>query len=295
VIWKDDVSMKKRYYLFGMVIVSFAAALLYTLHEPKVQESITFFPIDPKVAFKSIETSLNFLDNKSLIWKVDSTLDRKAYLRQDVGLLFSNGRLIGELGDWKQNTARIFQEKRMASGKSAYYQAITFHHAELHEKNGQIYSSQALSTDHLYVINKSTNTVYSFQTPKTKEQNQWKQQLDEQTERMLQYSWNNGLRHFSIHLVDYQAFPLNLFTQRVKNGLPGFTKEETEKIVGQLWEGLYKNYFLGIKNADGTSGNPFGSTLPLILLANNKTHLLVITETKNGDPILLRQMIADVD
>ncbi|MCL6574324.1 MAG: hypothetical protein K6T88_22040, partial [Bacillus sp. (in: Bacteria)] len=252
--------MKKRYYLFGMVIVSFAAALLYTLHEPKVQESITFFPIDPKVAFKSIESSLNFLDNKSLIWKVDSTLDRKAYLRQDLGLLFSNGRLIGELGDWKQNSASIFQEKRMASGKSAYYQAITYHHAELHEKNGQIYSSQALSTDHLYVINESINTVYSFQTPKTKEQIQWKQHLDEQTERMLQYCWNSGLRHFSIHLSDYQAFPLNLFTQRVKNGLAGFTREETEKIVGQLWEGLYKNYFLGIKNADGTSGNPLGST-----------------------------------
>jgi hypothetical protein len=287
--------MKKGFYLFGIVIVSIAAAFLYNWNEPKVQESITYFPIDPKVNYKSVETSLNFVNNNVLIWKVDSTLDRKAYLRQDVGFLFSNGRLIGELGAWKQNTARMFQEKRIGAGNSAYYQAITFHHAELHDKKGQISSSQALSTNQLYVITESSTTAYSFLIPKTKAQSKLKQQLDEQTERMLHYSWNNGVRHYSIHLSDYQAFPLNLFQKIVKNDLPGFTREKTEKIVGQLWEGLYKNYFLGIKNADGTNVSPIGSTLPLILIANNKTHLLVLTETANGDPILLRQMIADVD
>lgn len=294
-MWEEEGYVKKGYYLVGIAIVSFTAALFYHLHKPEVQESITYFPIDPKVTYRSVKTSLTLVDNNALIWRFHSTLERKAYLRQDVGFLYSNGRLLSELGAWKQNTARIFQEKRVISGQSAYFQAITFHHAELHEKKGQIHSAQALSTDQLYVITESSNNAISFQTPKTKEQSKWKQQLDERTEQMLHYSWNTGVRHYSIHLSDYQAFPLNLFTKRVNNGLPGFTKEETERIVGQLWEGLYKNYFLGIKMADGTSVNPIGSTLPLILLANNKTHLLVLTETANGDPILLRQMIEDVD
>ncbi|MFJ5758012.1 hypothetical protein ACIQAA_02440 [Neobacillus sp. NPDC093182] len=56
-----------------------------------------------------------------------------------------------------------------------------------------------------------------------------------------------------------------------------------------------KNYILGIKKADGTSEDPIGSTLPLILIATDKTHLLVLTETASGEPILLRQMMGAAD
>ena len=283
--------MKKRYLLLGLLLIIITTALFYQSNHPKVQESITFFPIDPSVTYKTANTSLNLTDKKTLVWKIDSILDRNAYLRQDAGLLYSNGRLIDQLSAWKQNTKRIDQEKRIVSNTNALYEAITFHHAELHEKGGKIFSSQAMSSDQLYIIPTGANTQFSFRSPVTKEQNEWKQKLDEQTERMLQYSWNKGVRHFSIHLNEYQAFPLNLFNNRSKKGLPGFTKEETDKIIGNLWEGLYKNYLLGIKKADGATANPFGSTIPLILLANNKTHLLVLTETASGEPILLRQMI----
>jgi hypothetical protein len=285
--------MKKKYLLLGFLIIVITTALFYQSKNPKVQESITFFPIDPSVTYKKAYTSLKLIDKKTLVWKIDSTLDRNSYLRQNAGFLYSNGRLIEELSGWKQNTNRMEQEKRILSNKDALFEAITFHHAELHEKGGKIFSSQAMSADQLYVINTEPNTQYSFRTPTTKAQSAWKQKLDEQTERMLQYSWNKGIRHFSLHLSDYQAFPLNLFNNRSKKGLPGFSKEETDKIVGNLWEGLYKNYLLGIKKADGTTSDPIGSTIPLILLANNKTHLLVLTETLNGEPILLRQMIGD--
>ena len=108
---------------------------------------------------------------------------------------------------------------------------------------------------------------------------------------MLQYSWNKGIRHYTIHLHDYQAIPFTLFNENAKSGLSGFSKASSNRIVGQLWEGLYKNYFLGIKKADGTIISPIGSAIPLILLAKNKSHILVLTETVNGEPILLRQMI----
>jgi len=278
-----------------MSLLIIAAAVLYESKNPRVQESITFFPIDPNVTFKSAETSLKLIDKTTLLWKIQSTLDRKAYLRQDAGFLFSNGRLIGRLGDWKQNTDQVRQEKRIEMDNSAFFEAITFHHAELHEEGGQIFSSQAISTDQLYVIVSASNTLYSFQAPKTNEQLVWKQRLDEQTDRMLQYSWNKGVRRYSIHLNEYLAFPLNLFNMTAKSGLPNFTKKGTNRIVGNLWEGLYKNYLHGIKKVDGTIVNPLGSTIPLILIAKNKTHLLVLTETANGEPIMLRQMIEDVD
>ena len=267
--------------LLIIFIISIASVIFYQSRSPKVQESITFFPIDPNVTFKNAVTSLQLTDTNTVLWKIDSTLDRKAYLRQDAGLLFSNGRLIGKLGEWKQQTPSLSQTKKLTVDENSLLQAITFHHAEIHDRRGQISSAQALSSTQLYV--------------KTKTQAQWKQQLNEQTERMLQYSWNKGVRHFSIHLNHYQAFPLQLFNERVKSGLPGYTKKETERIVGELWEGLYKNYFLGIKKADGSMTSPIGSTLPLILLAKDKTHLLVLTETADKEPILLRQMIEAAD
>jgi hypothetical protein len=274
--------MKKIYFVLLALILVFLAFSIHQHRNPKVQESITYFPIDPKVSFKTAETTLTAMNkpDDSILWKEKSVLDRKAYLRQDAALLFANGRLIDELWNWKQNTTVIEQEKRIPMAEDVFLQAITFHHAELHENDNQIFSSQAMSFDQTFSL-----------TSQDDEEN-LKKKLEQQTERMLQLSWNKGLRHFSINLSNYQdAFPLSQINQLAKDTLPGFTKTETAAIVGNLWEGLYKNYILGIKKAEGAIENPKGSTLPLILIANDKSHLLVLTETKSGEPILLRQMM----
>ena len=270
--------MKKIVYLLGIVLIfSAISTIIYHTKQPKALESITFFPINPNVSYTTFDTSLKIIDKNTGLWRIESTLDRHAYLRQDLGLLYANGRLIGKLGAWKQHTASLTQEKRIPLTASSYLQAITFHHAELHEKGDQIFSAQAISQDQLYVIKETSGLT--------------KDKLDEQTERMLRYSWNKGVRHYSIRLKDYQAYPLNDFSQKAKDSFPGFTKDETAKMIGRLWEGLYKNYFLGMTKQDGTKVDSTGSTIPLILLAKDKTHLLVLTETVKGEPILLRQIL----
>ncbi|WP_153043000.1 hypothetical protein [Neobacillus mesonae] len=275
--------MKKSYYLlFGIILIfSASSAIIYNAQQPKALESITFFPIKPNVSFTNFDTSLKSVDQNTVFWQIKSTLDRHAYLRQDAGLLYSNGRLIGKLGAWRQHTATITQEKQVPVPASSYLQAITFHYAELHEKGGQIFSAQAMSQDQLYVIKKNSGVTEG--------------KLEEQTERMLRYSWNKGVRYYAIRLKEYIAYPLNEFSKKTNGTFPGFTKDETAKMIGRLWEGLYKNYFLGITKQDGTKAEPTGSTIPLILLAKDKTHLLVLTETAKGEPILLRQMIEDAD
>ncbi|MFS0775971.1 hypothetical protein ABC255_08190 [Neobacillus sp. 3P2-tot-E-2] len=276
--------MKKIYLVFGILILLILAFGIYQYTNPKAQESITYFPIDPNVTFKTAQTTLTLMNQaNTILWKEHSTLDRKAYLRQDAALLYANGRLLETLWNWEQNTAVIQQERRIKLDISKLLQAITFHHAELHEKEDQIFSSQEMSSDQIYFITDTADEVNI------------KKQLDQQTERMLQLSWNKGLRHFAINLKNYHALPLSQFNELAKDVLPGFTKSETGAIVGNLWEGLYKNYILGIKKADGTSENSKGSTLPLILIAKDKTHLLVLTETASLEPILLRQMMGAVD
>lgn len=284
--------MKKSSTLHAIVIFALSAAVLYYFQAPKVQESITFFPIDPSAVFTTSETTLKQDGQNAIHWEINSVLNRKAYLRQDAGFLFANGRLQDELNKWAQNTKSLKQKKQIKDAQTALYQAITFHHAELHEQNGRIFSSQALSKDELYFISENQKRPFSFKVPKTQDERRWQEQLADETNRMLRYSWNKGIRYFSIPLENYHAIPLIAFNQQT---IPGFSKKESAEIMGHLWEGLYKNYFLGIKKQDGTIISPIGSTIPLILIAKNKTHLLVLTETANGEPIVLRQVISAAD
>jgi hypothetical protein len=286
--------MKNIHLLMGIVVIICLAVSASQFNHSNVQESIKFFPIDPKVTYKNAQTKLSLMESppNKIKWRVFSNLDQIAYLRQDASLLYSDGRLIKEIHDWKQKTDTILQEKQLDIQDSSLLQSITFHHAELHEKENDIYSSQTMSGNQLYVIQTNAETK-SFRVPNSKDEMAWKKKLDNHTERFLQLNWNKAVRHFAIKLDNYQAFPLTELSNH--DTLPGFTRSETARIIGNLWEGLYKNYLLGIKTADGTIESPIGSTVPLILVANNKKHLLVIFETAKGKPTLLRQLIPDTE
>ncbi|XJZ26219.1 hypothetical protein ACF5W4_12550 [Bacillota bacterium Lsc_1132] len=286
--------MKKNKHLITIVSLIGILLLYIAAKSDPIQETITYFPIDPTVSFQTASTSLSQvkpLKNRtySFQFQTESTLDRKAYLRQDVGLLFSNGRLIGKMGEWKENSQQLNQEKEMIGSKSALLQALTFHYAEIHHNEAEIFSAQTMSSATRYVVNSPFSPLFTFQQAGSEEEKKWKQILDDTTSKELRSSWQKGIRAFSIQLNHYHAYPLTQFYTR--RPLPGFSKEDTERVIGNLWEGLYKNYFLGIKKADGTIVSPYGSTIPLILLAKDQTQLLVLTETAKGEPILLRQKI----
>lgn len=288
--------MNKYKRLIGIAFLIASIFLYISAKYNPIRETIIYFPIDPTVSFLKASTSLSNVtrlpDNfYSFRWKTESLLDRKAYLRQDVGLLFSNGRLVGKLGEWKENTDRIIQEKKIKQSGSALIQALTFHYAEIHHNEAEIFSAQTMSSASGYIINTPFQPLTFFQKANSEEEKKWKQILDDKTSKELQAGWERSIKAFSIQLNHYHPYPLTQFYRSPDYTLPEYSKEETERIIGNLWEGLYKNYFLGIKKADGTTVSPNGSIVPLILLAKDKTELLVITETAKGEPILLRQMI----
>lgn len=276
-----------------LLLFTFTFAIINN-HNNKIQESITYFPIDPKVAFKEVSTSIRLVkatphEKFKINWKTYSILDRTAYLRQDVSLLFINGRLAGKQAKWKQNTSILTQEDQVSGKNSATLQALTFHYAELHENENHIFSSQQMSADRLYIIHSPIIRMHSFRIPQSAEEKEWKEELDKQTSQLLEHSFAKGIKYFSINPSEYTAIKLTeLHSIKI---FPGFTGTETKRIMGNLWEGLYKNYFLGIRKADGNRINPIGSTIPVILLAKDKTHLLVLTQTAKEEPTLLRQLI----
>jgi hypothetical protein len=260
------------------------------------RETITFFPIDPVASFSTANTNLALWEGKSnrdysLEWQISSTLDRKAYLRQDVGLLYANGRLIGRLGEWKENAAKMVQSDKITWKESSLFQEISFHYAEIHGPKDQFTSSQLITGDHLYVINSSFSPLQSFRMPNNKETTEWKKVIDNTVSKELEKSWLKGASVFSINLQRYYTLPLLQLTNDHNPALNIFTKQEKQRIIGNLWEGLYKNLFLGIKLADGTVADPINSTVPLILVAKDKTHLIVLFETADGEAVILRQQI----
>ncbi|WP_312092197.1 hypothetical protein [Niallia sp.] len=288
--------MKKDFIRLSISLI-ILIAIFYIFQQKQIaKESITYFPIDPTVTFPKANTTLTFskkrFDEYSILWESNSSINKRAYLRQDMSFLYANGKLISTMGEWKQNTLELSEEKTVVERESNYLQAITFHYAEIHDTSERIFSSQKISADNLYVINsKFENTPLSFHIPNNLVEKDWATTLDKQTRDYIEYSYRQVLKKFHISEEQYDTkLLLTELTQYNDSPLPSFSKEQSAKIIGQLTEGLYKNYFLGIIKEDGTIADPIGSSIPVLLVNNN--HLLVLFTTKDGEPIVLRQQIS---
>lgn len=283
-----------------MLIVWFSAAAVLTAFLigrfnifDSARETIIFFPIDESVSFKSSGTTLSLgkENDHSIDWKTEAKLDRKAYLRQDLALLYTNGLLKGKMGKWRQNTADLIQKETIKGNESSKVDAITFHYAELHQPGDTITSAQTMSNDSLYIIDSAFTPLSAFRVAKSSEEIEWKKVLHRNVRNKQKTSLQNAQKTHGVNLAEYSIIPLNELKRFREEPLPGFSRMESAEIIGRLWEGIYKNYFLGIRKSDGTVVEPNDSTMPLILISRDKTHLLVITETKDGESVLLKQLI----
>jgi SHS2 domain-containing protein len=273
-----------------LLFLSALVALSITLYinKPSFKESIIYFPIDPNVSFETVKTTLSLLAEKDddeyiIDWETFSSIENKIYLHQDVSLLFEDGRLKDIMAKWKEDSLTLTQTTDVIGKESSHYTALTYHHAEIHYPDNKIKSSQAMSSDELYVIDSSFQPLDAFKEAETSEQKQWKKILDHAVIQQLTYSWTQLIEHYQIPKDKYILIPLTSLDNYGNKPLPGLTNQQSEKVVGNLWEGLYKNYILGLKGQSGTIKDAKNSVIPLILLSKNKTHLLVLIEGKDGE------------
>jgi len=290
--------LKKDFFRLSILLL-IVVAIFYIFQQQQIaKESITYFPIDPTVTFPKSSTSLEFskkrFDEYSIKWKTNSSINKRAFLRQDMSFLYANGKLVSTMGEWKQNTMELSDEKSYVATNSSLFQSISFHYAELHDNSDRIFSSQKISGDSLYVVNSQFESdPLIFHTAKSKSEKEWKKTLDDETNDYIQASFMNTIETYNISLDEYPTkMILTDILQYNDYPIGMFTKDQSAKIIGQLTEGLYKNYFLGITKADGTTIDPIGSSIPVILLSND--HLLVLFTTKDKEPIVLRQQISNI-
>lgn len=276
--------------VYLMLLFIVIMALIYTERLETIP-SITYFPLDKETSFDHTSTELEMIsevgkDTYELAWKVNSKSVKELYLRQDVSLLFDNGQLRGVQGKWQENTDVIQLKEKLYGEDSSYYQAISFHHGEVHYPDDQIKSIQQMTYDQLYVIDSPNTILESFKKPSDETETEWARLLEQTTHQQLVYSWKQLIHYFQIDSESYTAVPLTHLYKFNTNPLPSFTQEQTNQIMGRLWEGLYKNYILNAKHAEK---NQLHSYVPLILFAKDNTHLLVLYELNGQKEKLIQK------
>jgi hypothetical protein len=290
--------MKRRkiflYSISFVLLTSIVFVLIMIQKKSVVRESITYFPIDQETSFASATTKLFLYDQRDedeyvLKWITTSDIGKSVYLRQDIGFLFADGLLIEKASKWEESSQLLKQSKKIFSEDSGHYQAVAFHQGEIHYGKKAINSSQHMSYDQLYVIDSPKTKLHSFKLAQSEAEKQWKQVLDHATMQQLKYKWSQLAKHYQIPLDKYKMIPLTSLPYYNDKPLPGLSEAKSQEVIGKLWEGLYKNYFLGLESKDGTTESPIGSTIPLILMNDN--HIIVLFQSASGRYYQLLQYI----
>lgn len=279
-----------------LLLALITSSFLYFQHGKTARESIIFFPIDESVTFDKASTTLEFVGKKDddeyiIEWDVTSVTNKEIFLRQDISLLFSDGKLVDTLSEWEDQSQKLAQFKKVIGEDSSHYQAISLHYGEIHLENDLIRSTQAFTNDHLYIIDSEFTDLFSFKEAHTEEEQEWKDILDKVTQQHLEFSWNQLLDYYEIDKNNYEAIPLIELAKYNTEPLLGLSKNKTQEVIGNLWEGLYKNYFLGLKTNEGKVIDPIGSTMPLILVAKNYSHIVILIQAENGLPFKFIQKV----
>ncbi|RFU61894.1 hypothetical protein [Bacillus sp. V59.32b] len=286
------MKIQAKYGLLAVFIL--VSALIYFLYVKPVRETIIFFPIDPSLSFDSALTTITAKRSNhkyAVDWKEQSVLNTDAFLRQDISLLYKNGKLAGILKDWKQNRRNLEQNESITEKESALFQGITFHYAEVHLPESDIVSAQTLTDDELYVILSPFSEFQSFRRPITADQKEWQHVMDQTTNSILKESLNQAIASFQIDTGRYRIASLIDLQSKQQELFSGFTDSKQKEIIGKLWEGLYRNYVLDIKKSDGSAISPLNSTIPYLLVSSDNKELLVVFTASDGSPAILRQQL----
>ncbi|MQR95590.1 hypothetical protein [Fictibacillus phosphorivorans] len=287
--------MKWRISIYLLIIILVIGIIYQPFVKKEARESITFFPIDNTFSFTEAKTNLSFLNGNpsdyELLWKVRSVTSKRVYLRQDIAMIFENGRLNNKMTEWKTSADGIDLEKDVVSSVPALWEAISYHQGEIHLSEEKYRSVQRMSNDYLYAA-KLSRTFSGFKIPKDNTERKAKNDLDEKTNKYLQQTLSQTTNFYQINLDDYNVISLESLTDYNNKPLSGFSLSKSQEIIGKLWEGLYKNYFLGITTKNGQRISPIGSSMPFILVSKDKKYLFVLFQTTSGENIQLIQYIS---
>lgn len=282
--------MDKIFKLICIISVAlYILFIFYTLN--KTSPTVKYFPIDDTAYFTEATSMLQLIeaDHPTIHWNVSSHSNETLYLRQDISLLYENGIFKGIMNEWHENVAFIKQKQTFKPNKTALLQTISFHHGEIHSNNesAPIYSIQEMTDDSLYII-KNNSYFTSFKVPNNKNEQNIKRMLTDNRDEQLQQHWDELIQAFQINKSNYFSIPLtSLASNQLKRTMQQELDDDSERHIGQLWEGLYKHYVIPLLNKNKQAVAHFE---PIILLAKDGSHLYVLYELDGKKEKLLQQL-----
>lgn len=267
----------RRLVVFVFIFL-FSFIVWFFYEEPSNNSTIQFFPINQKIVFTDLGSDLQiYQKNSKFVVTADtwSKTSEKVYLRQNVILLFENGYLVNLDFPWKQNTDWLITKIEFDLNKDALLTLLSFHHAEIHDDD-IITSKQAITSDKKYVFY-NKNSWEIFKEPQSEEQRLQKMKLDAAYKKQRELLLEQAIRELNINKSNYEIFDLDVFSLSSKPS-KYISEEQMERVIGGIWEGLYRSYILEYYN----KLNQYSPPMPWILVDRNKTHLLVVFQLPNG-------------
>src|SRR5699024_8704825 len=257
----------------------------------EAKTTTNYFSIDETTSCKNAETTLDMLqkqkkDEINIYCHIHSETENPLYFRQHIYQVYEHGKVTAAVSKCAEHKTNTETQKTFTQNDHQHYQTISCHHVESHEGKKDIKSIQTMSSDERYIVAHDDEFI-TFKQPKNDKMQQWKEKLDHLTNERVTAHWEELFNYYDIQQNDYYLIPITKLYAYNEQPLPSFTMNESQKIIGQLWEGLYKNYLLPITQMEEDHKAHY---IPIVLLRKDKTHLLVLFEL-NGKKQKLKQKI----
>jgi len=275
----------RQWRILGLVVIGILISLLILQLFRGVYSNKTvvqFFPLDQRVTFKDVGSKLNIFQKNNNYYIVGDNWSKTSevvYLRQDVNLLFRNGRLIKVNYPWKEETDWLVDKIDAPLENESIYQLLSYHHAEIHQDE-LITSQQYVTSDRMYVINFENGWEF-FKKPENARQEDEMRKLDHRVYSQRESILLEAIKELNINIDNYEVFNLATFSERNHSNV--ISDQHWPTVLGGLWEGLYKTYVI--------RGRGISASMPWVLVDRNGTHLLVIFQNAKGQFEKLIQQI----
>lgn len=289
--------MFRRYAIWVVLIALITSVLLHShIWRQKSINSLTYFPNDPTLDFFKAQTHLSMervqsSTNYKLNWTTISQTNIPVYLRQDVALLFQNGKLIQVSNKWKRKVTSLNLQQALLFQGISHFEAISVHYAESHLANGTIGSKEVMSFDHLFVRANGYENIDAFKIPIDKAETDFQREITRSVQQEQHYIAEEAAKKYHLQLDNYDVIPLSHLEVYRQNTLPHLDEKNSQRVISQLWEGLYQDYILGIRIDGQKMESPLGSSMPLILFPKKGKQILVVIQSKSNQLILLKQSL----
>src|SRR5699024_2346106 len=139
----------------------------------------------------------------------------------DVSLLYENGFFKGIQSKWEQDQQIINLKHPVPLHNTAVFEAISFHHGEIHQPYNDITNIHKMTIHKIYMHKNNQ----SFEQRSKKDER--KSIINQEKQERIKKSWNKWISAHDIDQSEYTVIPLTNLADYEVNPPPGLSVEQS--------------------------------------------------------------------